>query len=187
MDKEGRRVGVPDCAGRVRAATRGDRPDPGAARATAPSSTTSERSARTARSATSASGCEHFRTDPSHLPDLYAYLERLLETRERLRVARAAARASGRATKAIPADAEIRTVRTLIRAGEDTLNELAPGERAKLLELFRVLRATRARMDGTIADRAGRRDPQPRADVHSRRRSRRCPLCRRARTGPSAA
>ena len=23
-------------------------------------------------------GCEHFRTDPSHLPDLYAYLERLL-------------------------------------------------------------------------------------------------------------
>ncbi len=32
-------------------------------------------------------GCEHFRTDPSHLPDLYAYLERLLETRERLRAA----------------------------------------------------------------------------------------------------
>jgi len=37
-------------------------------------------------------GCEHFRTDPSHLPDLYAYLERLLETRERLRAAAAARR-----------------------------------------------------------------------------------------------
>ena len=95
-------------------------------------------------------GCEHFRTDPSHLPDLYAYLERLLETRERLRVA-VPQLAEWARTKAIPADAEIRTVRTLIRAGEDTLNELAPAERAKLLELFRVLRATRARMDGAIA------------------------------------
>jgi hypothetical protein len=66
-------------------------------------------------------------------------------------------------TKAIPADAEIRTVRTLIRAGEDTLNELAPAERAKLLELFRVLRATRARMDGAIAidEIAGTRNPEP--------------------------
>ncbi len=66
-------------------------------------------------------------------------------------------------TKAIPATAEIRTVRTLIRAGEDTLNELAPAERARLLELFRVLRATRARMDGTIGIEqvAGTRNPEP--------------------------
>ncbi len=107
-------------------------------------------------------GCEHFRTDPSHLPDLYAYLERLLETRERLRTA-VPQLAEWARTKAIPADAEIRTVRTLIRAGEDTLNELAPTERARLLELFRVLRATRARMDGTIAidDIAGTRNPEP--------------------------
>ena len=107
-------------------------------------------------------GCEHFRTDPSHLPDLYAYLERLLETRERLRVA-VPQLAEWARTKAIPADAEIRTVRTLIRAGEETLNELAPAERAKLLELFRVLRATRARMDGAIAidEIAGTRNPEP--------------------------
>ena len=107
-------------------------------------------------------GCEHFRTDPSHLPDLYAYLERLLETRERLRVA-VPELAEWARTKAIPADAEIRTVRTLIRAGEEALDELAPGERAKLLELFRVLRATRARMDGTVAIEqvAATRNPEP--------------------------
>ena len=107
-------------------------------------------------------GCEHFRTDPSHLPDLYAYLERLLETRERLRAA-VPQLAEWAREKAIPADAEIRTVRTLIRAGEEALDELAPGERSKLLELFRVLRATRARMDGTVAVEqiAATRNPEP--------------------------
>ena len=107
-------------------------------------------------------GCEHFRTDPSHLPDLYAYLERLLETRERLRVA-VPQLAEWARTKAIPADAEIRTVRTLVHAGESTLNELEPQERAQLLELFRVLRAARARMDGTIGiEQVGAtRHPEP--------------------------
>ena len=81
--------------------------------------------------------------------DLYAYLERLLETRERLRAA-VPQLAEWACAKAIPAAAEIRTVRTLIGAGEGALDELAPGERSKLLELFRVLRATRAQMDGTI-------------------------------------
>jgi hypothetical protein len=32
-------------------------------------------------------GCVHFRTDPSYLPDLYAYLEQLLDARERLNAA----------------------------------------------------------------------------------------------------
>jgi integrase len=107
-------------------------------------------------------GCDHFRTDPSHPPDLYAYLARLLETRERLRVA-VPQLAEWARTKAIPADAEIRTVRTLIRAGDGALAELQPDERAKLLELFRVLRATRARMDGTIDIQtvAATRNPEP--------------------------
>ncbi len=70
-------------------------------------------------------GCEHFRSDPSHLPDLYAYLERLLETRERLRVA-VPELAEWARTKAIPADAEIRTVRTLIQAGENALSSSPP-------------------------------------------------------------
>ena len=107
-------------------------------------------------------GCEHFRTDPSHLPDLYAYLQRLLETRERLRAA-VPQLAEWAREKAIPADAEIKTVRKLICACEDALAELAPGERSKLLELFRVLRATRARMDGTVAVEqiAATRNPEP--------------------------
>jgi integrase len=107
-------------------------------------------------------GCEHFRADPSHLPDLYAYLERLLETRERLRAA-VPQLAEWARTKAIPADAEISAVRTLIRAGETALDGLAPPERARLLELFRVLRATRARMDGTmdVEQVAATRNPQP--------------------------
>jgi len=62
-------------------------------------------------------GYEHFRTDPSHLPDLYAYSERLLETRERLR-ATVPQLAEWAREKAIPADAEIRSVRTLIRQGD---------------------------------------------------------------------
>ena len=67
------------------------------------------------------------------------------------------------AHEAIPADAEIRTVRTLIGAGAGTLNELASDERARLLELFRVLRATRPRMDGTIGIEqvAGTGNPEP--------------------------
>lgn len=32
-------------------------------------------------------GCDHFRTDPSHLPDLRAYLDTLLRNRERLAAA----------------------------------------------------------------------------------------------------
>jgi integrase len=107
-------------------------------------------------------GCEHFRTDPSHLPDLYAYLERLLETRERLRAA-VPQLAEWARSKAIPADAEIRTVRTLIGASETALGELGDGERAKLLELFRVLRSARARMDGSVAVEqiAATRNPEP--------------------------
>ena len=65
--------------------------------------------------------------------------------------------------KAIPADAEIRAVRTLIDASETALAELDDSERAKLLELFRVLRSTRARMDGSVAVEqiAATRNPEP--------------------------
>lgn len=66
-------------------------------------------------------------------------------------------------TKAIPADDEIKTVRALIGAGEGALAELAPDEKATLLELFRVLRATRAQMNATIDIRtiATTRTPEP--------------------------
>src|SRR5438445_13868374 len=107
-------------------------------------------------------GCEHFRTDPWPLPDLYAYLQRLLETRARLRAADPQLAEWAR-TKAIPADAEIRTVRTLSAPAKAPLHELTRGERGKLLELLRVLRATRARIDGTVRiEHVGAtRNPEP--------------------------
>ena len=108
-------------------------------------------------------GCEHFRTDPSHLPDLYAYLERLLETRERLRAA-VPQLAEWAREKAIPADAEIRTVRTLIRAGEDALASSRPASAKAARAVPPAARDPSA--DGRHGrGRADRRDPQPRADI----------------------
>jgi hypothetical protein len=54
-------------------------------------------------------------------------------------------------------------VRALIQAGEGALDELAGDEKATLLELFRVLRATRAQLNATIDIRtiATTRNPEP--------------------------
>jgi hypothetical protein len=94
-------------------------------------------------------GCVHYRTDPSYLPDLYAYLEQLLDARERLHSAVPQLREWAR-EKAVPNDAEIRAVRNLIRANEDVLSELEDNERRKLEELFAVLRATRAKTEDRL-------------------------------------
>ncbi len=94
-------------------------------------------------------GCRYFRSDPSYLPELYAYLERLLEAQERLRAAVPELAEWARA-KALPNDEEIQAVRRLIRSNTDTLNELNPEQRRKLEELFRVLRAERARADNVL-------------------------------------
>ena len=124
-------------------------------------------------------GCEHFRTDPSHLPDLYAYLERLLETRERLRAA-VPQLAEWAREKAIPADAEIRTVRTLIRAGEEALDELT---RRRAIQAARAVPACCAPpAPGWTARSRSSRSPRPATPSQhsSRRRSRRCPQSARA-------
>lgn len=94
-------------------------------------------------------GCEHYRTDPSYLPDLYVYLERLLDARERLRAA-VPQLAEWAREKALPNDAEIVAVRNLIRSSEQLLAELDDAERRKLEELFRVLRGTRAKTDNSL-------------------------------------
>jgi integrase len=95
-------------------------------------------------------GCVHFRTDPSHLPDLYAYLEQLLDARERLNAAVPQLRDWAR-DKAVPNDAEIKAVRNLIRSNEELLAELEPDERRKLEELFAALRAARAQAENRLA------------------------------------
>ena len=95
-------------------------------------------------------GCVHFRTDPSYLPDLYAYLEQLLDARERLNAAVPQLLDWAR-EKAIPNDAEIKAVRNLIRSNEGLLGELDPVERRKLEELFAALRAARAQAESRLA------------------------------------
>ena len=95
-------------------------------------------------------GCVHFRTDPSYLPDLYAYLEQLLDARERLNAAVPQLRDWAR-EKAVPNDAEIKAVRNLIRSNEGLLAELDPVERRKLEELFAALRGARAQAENRLA------------------------------------
>jgi integrase len=95
-------------------------------------------------------GCVHFRTDPSYLPDLYAYLEQLLDARERLNAAVPQLRDWAR-EKAVPNDAEIKAVRNLIRSNEALLAELEPVERRKLEELFAALRGARAQAENRLA------------------------------------
>jgi integrase len=86
-------------------------------------------------------GCAHFRTDPSYLPELRAYLDRLLADRERVHAAVELddwARA-----EAMPSDAEIGRVRALIRKIEQAVDDLDEAEQHLVVEATRTLRATR--------------------------------------------
>ena len=69
-------------------------------------------------------GCDHFRTDVSYLPDLHAYLDDLLRTRERL-LATTDVDDWARA-EATPSDEEITRIRRLINRISGGLDELTP-------------------------------------------------------------
>ena len=87
-------------------------------------------------------GCDHFRTDVSYLPDLTAYLDDLLRTRERLAAASGAddwARAA-----AAPSAEEIAKIRQLINRIKDDTAGLTPHERARIDEAVTVVRQHRA-------------------------------------------
>ena len=87
-------------------------------------------------------GCDHFRTDVSYLPDLTAYLDDLLRTRERL------AAATGIDTwardQAAPADQEITIIRQLISRIKGDIAGLNPAGRARIDEAVAVVRKHRA-------------------------------------------
>ena len=87
-------------------------------------------------------GCDHFRTDVSYLPDLTAYLDDLLRTRERL------AAATGLDTwardQAAPADQEITVIRQLISRIKGDISGLSPDDRARINEAVAVVRKHRA-------------------------------------------
>ena len=87
-------------------------------------------------------GCDHFRTDVSYLPDLTAYLDDLLRTRERL------AAATGIDTwardQAAPAGQEFTVIRQLISRIKGDIAGLSPDDRARIDEAVAVVRKHRA-------------------------------------------
>ena len=94
-------------------------------------------------------GCTHYRTDPSFLPELRAYLSRLLADNERLRAAAPELEEWAR-NAAIPSQDEVAAVRNLIGRCEKLLSELAEDERAGIEDAVAVLRRNRAQLDTTV-------------------------------------
>jgi len=91
-------------------------------------------------------GCNHFRTDASYLPDLQAYLDDLLRSKERLLAATELddwARAD-----ALPSEEEITRIRQLITRIKAGLGELTPAERDQIDQAAAVVRRHRAVMLG---------------------------------------
>lgn len=88
-------------------------------------------------------GCDHLKTDVSRLPDLQAYLDDLLRTRERL-----AASVEGvddwARVDATPAQEEITRVRKLINRIKAGVADLDPDERARIDNAVTVVRRHRA-------------------------------------------
>jgi site-specific recombinase XerC len=99
-------------------------------------------------------GCDHFRTDVSHLPDLTGYLDDLLRTRERLQAAVEGIDEWARAD-ATPATEEISRVRQLISRIKGDITQLPETERAQIDQAVTVVRKHRAVSLGMPIARAG--------------------------------
>ena len=106
-------------------------------------------------------GCDHFRTDASHLPELKAYLQDLLRDRERT-LATTDLDDWAR-TEAFPSDEEIRRVKELIHRVEEHLDQLTPAEQADITAAISAVRRTRQTtslgMPPSAAARSTRGDP----------------------------
>ncbi len=105
-------------------------------------------------------GCDHFRTDVSHLPDLAGYLDDLLGTRERLAAAIDGVDEWARAD-ATPTEEEITRIRRLINRIKGDIAGLGDAERAQVDEAVAVVRRHRATHLGMPALRAGIPAPRP--------------------------
>jgi integrase len=88
-------------------------------------------------------GCDHFRTDVSHLPELTAYLDDLLRTRERLAAAIDGVDEWARAD-ATPTGEEITRIRRLINRVKGDIAELTEPERTQIHDAVAVVRRHRA-------------------------------------------
>ena len=88
-------------------------------------------------------GCDHFRTDVSHLPELTGYLEDLLRTRERLAAAIDGVDEWARAD-ATPTGEEITRIRRLINRITGDIAELPEPERTQIDDAIALVRRNRA-------------------------------------------
>lgn len=104
-------------------------------------------------------GCDHFRTDVSYLPDLHAYLDDLLRTRERL-LATTELDEWARA-EAMPSSEEIRRIRRLIDQIGSGLDELESEQRQHLQQAITVVRGHRSVMLGMPRTRPTPPDLRP--------------------------
>jgi integrase len=91
-------------------------------------------------------GCDHFRTDVSYLPDLQAYLDDLLRSRERLLAATGLD--DWAKTDALPSQEEITRIRRLVTQIKTGLDELTAAERDQVGQAVAVVRRHRAAMLG---------------------------------------
>jgi hypothetical protein len=87
-------------------------------------------------------GCNHFRTDPSYLPELGEYLTQLLVSKERLNAAGDQIEPWA-FRSAMPSDEEIDRVRQLIRRCENALTSLADADRAEIESCISQVRTAR--------------------------------------------
>ena len=88
-------------------------------------------------------GCDHFRTDVSYLPDLTAYLDDLLRTRERLQASVTGVDEWAR-LDATPAEEEITRIRRLIAQIKGDIAGLTDAEKAQIGNAVTVVRRHRS-------------------------------------------
>jgi hypothetical protein len=88
-------------------------------------------------------GCDHFRTTAAHLPDLTAYLDDLLRTRERLTATVDGIDEWARAD-ATPSQEEITRIRGLINRIKGEVAELDQAEQTRINDAVAVVRRHRA-------------------------------------------
>ena len=101
-------------------------------------------------------GCDHFRTDVSHLPDLTGYLDDLLRTRERLAATVEGVDEWARAD-ATPAEEEITRIRRLISKIKGDITQLTDAERAAVDDAVAVVRRQRSNCSPARRDAAATR------------------------------
>jgi len=86
-------------------------------------------------------GCDHFSTDISYLPDLHAYLDDLLRNRERV-LSTVDVEEWARA-EAAPSHEEITSIRRLISRIENGMDELTAAEREQTDQAIAIVRRHR--------------------------------------------